>query len=195
MLYQLSYLSANAHPRWLTRSRHELRIRSDGFIDSAESFQGPPVAGDVLISAVRSEMPGRSEALKRPGNCLHNLRRCPRRHALTAFRVSRLAEDSDASQRAPATHAIYRRWCPRRLFNVTPGGVGRARAAVLAGTPTGDDTAGGGPIDKSKTREGRIGQVGHPVNDLQASDAISVDAMQVKQGLMIRLRNVTPIQK
>jgi hypothetical protein len=64
-----------------------------------------------------------------------------------------------------------------------------------AGTPTGDEAGTGGPLDKSKTREGRIGQVGQPVNDGQETTALHVDDMQVKQALRLRLRNVTPIQR
>jgi hypothetical protein len=72
---------------------------------------------------------------------------------------------------------------------------GLAARRGAAGTPTGDDTAsGGGPIDKSKTREGRNGQVGQPVNDLQASEKMVLDSMQIKQALRLRMRNVTPIQ-
>ena len=70
---------------------------------------------------------------------------------------------------------------------------GLASQVGSRGEPTGDEATGGGPVDKSKTREGRNAQVGEPVDDVQASTAFLPDQIQIKQALQVRLRNVTPI--
>lgn len=69
---------------------------------------------------------------------------------------------------------------------------GLAARRFAAGTPTGEETSnGGGQVNESKTRQGRIGQTGQPVPDSTVSTSVP-DSMQVNQALRIRLRNVTP---
>ena len=63
------------------------------------------------------------------------------------------------------------------------------------GEPTGEEATSGGPVDKSKSREGRNAQVGEPIDDAQVSTTIMPDKVQVKQALQLRLRNVTPIPR
>ena len=63
------------------------------------------------------------------------------------------------------------------------------------GEPTGEEATSGGPVDKSKSREGPNAQVGEPIDDAQVSTAIMPDKVQVKQALQLRLRNVTPIPR
>ena len=60
------------------------------------------------------------------------------------------------------------------------------------GEPTGDEGTSGGAVDHSKTREGKLGQVGQPVADSPATKIIPT-AVEVQQVMRLRMRNVTPI--
>jgi hypothetical protein len=72
----------------------------------------------------------------------------------------------------------------------------RGLAARLgnSSTPTGDEGTSGGPVDDSKTRQGRVNQVGQPVDDSPAV-RVTPTAADVKQVMRLRMRNVTPIQR
>jgi hypothetical protein len=61
-------------------------------------------------------------------------------------------------------------------------------------TPTGDEGTSGGAVDHSQTRAGRIGQVGQPAADSPAVRATAT-AAELRQIMLIRMRNVTPIQR
>jgi hypothetical protein len=85
------------------------------------------------------------------------------------------------------------------------GGSGRAvvTAETLRGlaarfngamTFTGDEATTGGPVDQSKTRQGRVGQVGQPVDDSVGLRGAPT-AMEVNQAIRVRMRNITPIPR
>jgi hypothetical protein len=59
---------------------------------------------------------------------------------------------------------------------------------------TGEEGTTGGPVDGSRTRAGRIGQVGQPTADGPATQ-IMPTASEVSQVMRIRLRNITPIPR
>lgn len=61
-------------------------------------------------------------------------------------------------------------------------------------TSTGEEESGGGPIDNSRTREGRLGQVGQPVNDQGSSTGVAIDNMQLRQIARLRMRLIDPIR-
>ena len=69
---------------------------------------------------------------------------------------------------------------------------GLAERLGNSSTPTGDEGTSGGPLDYSKTPAGKIGQVGQPVDDSPAV-RITPTAANVRQVMLIRMRNVTPI--
>jgi hypothetical protein len=61
-------------------------------------------------------------------------------------------------------------------------------------TFTGDEATTGGPVDHSKTRQGRIGQVGQPVDETVGLRGAPT-AMEVNQAIRVRMRNITPIPR
>lgn len=61
-------------------------------------------------------------------------------------------------------------------------------------TSTGEEGTSGGTIDKSKTREGRLGQVGQPVDETGGSTGVAIDNMQIRQIARFRMRLIEPIQ-
>lgn len=59
---------------------------------------------------------------------------------------------------------------------------------------TGEEGTTGGPVDGSRTRAGRIGQVGQPTADGPATPVMPT-AAEVSQVMRIRLQNITPIPR
>jgi hypothetical protein len=63
-----------------------------------------------------------------------------------------------------------------------------------AGTYTGDEATSGGAVDESKTRQGRIGQLGQPVDDGTAVRGAPT-SLEITQAFRVRMRNVTPVPR
>jgi hypothetical protein len=70
---------------------------------------------------------------------------------------------------------------------------GLAARLGAAGTPTGDEPGSGGPVDETKTRDGRRNAVGQPTGELV--DRPVADALHIRQIERLRVRRIIPVQQ